>query len=52
MYSMNWLLYANYPGDIYKMYTADEMGFYEHNIAPAIHDLDTPEDPARPPLQR
>jgi NADH dehydrogenase FAD-containing subunit len=52
MYSMNWLLYANYPGDIYKMYTADEMGFYEHNIAPAIHDLDTPEDPARPPLKR
>ena len=48
MYSMNWLLYVNYPGDIHKMYTSDDMGFFDHTISPSIQDLDTPDDPARP----
>ena len=44
---MNWLLYNLYPAGVYAMYTKDEMEFYGTNITPAIHDLDTPDNPAR-----
>ena len=47
MYSMNWLLYNHYPNSLYKMYTADDVEFFGHDIMPMIQDLDTPDNPAR-----
>ena len=48
MGSINWLMFQMVPGGAHKMYTEDDMTIYGMFVAPAIHDLDTPDNPARP----